>query len=281
MRESRVIAAIILAFWGIPVVGQQVKKVEFVFRNNRIEVSYRLKGLGWNYCALPELYYSVDGGNDFRGPLKKISGDSDFQDFGGRKKLIWDVFSEVEKVEGNLIFEVREKIERKPEKTENLLMYRIAETTAYGMMYARVKRWGWYADFRTDGHFSREYDYTCDKNGRMEYSLEESYYRIGRRGRNARWGTTAGIVGRIGYPLYWFAGLGYGRRQVVWEAEVFSYKDDRQIGNWWLQNRDESVCGVEWQVGVGGRYRRCLLAVGLIGLRGELQELTGGIGFFF
>lgn len=281
MRESRIVTAVILAFFWMPVAGQQVKKVDFVFRNNRIEVGYRLKGLGWNYRAWPELYYSTDGGKSFQGPLKKISGDSGFQNFGGRKKLIWDVFSEVEKLEGNLIFEVREKIERKPEKAENFLVYRVAETTAWGVMYARVKRWGGYADFRTNGHFSWTSDYTCDRSGQTEQASDEVYYRMGKRERLARWGMTAGIAGRIGYPFYWYAGLGYGKRQVVWEAGVYAYKDDRRTGSWWLENRDDSCSGLEWQVGAGGRYRRFLLVVGLIGLRGDLQEMTGGIGVFF
>lgn len=281
MRESRIVTAIILIFFGMPVVGQQVKKVTFVFRNNRIEVDYCLTGLGWNYRALPELYYSVDGGKSFRGPLKKISGDSGFQNFGGRKKLIWDVFSEVDELEGRLMFEVREKIERKPEKTENLLMYRVAETTVWGVMYARVKRWGGYADFRTNGHFSWDSDYTCNRSGQIEHTSNEIYYRMGKRERLVRWGMTAGIVGRIGYPLYWYAGLGYGKRQVLWDADVYAYKDDRKTGSWWLQNRDDSCSGLEWQVGAGGRYRRFLLTVGLIGLKGELQEMTGGIGVFF
>ena len=96
--------------------AQEVRDVTFKSVGNTIEICYRLQHLPPRQYAWIEIYYSLDDGKNWQGPLKRIAGDVGRVEYGGKKRVVWDVFSELEKINGILAFEVRASIEEKEER---------------------------------------------------------------------------------------------------------------------------------------------------------------------
>lgn len=261
--------------------AQEIRDVNFSFQNNKIEVRYKLKKLPWGKRAYVDLYYSSDGGETLIGPLKKVRGDVGEVAFGGRKKLVWDIFSEYEKLEGDVIFKIYAAIEKKEYERDHLLVWQVTETAGIGLLYARVKRWGWFVSARTNGGGEIRTQYSCFSSGQIDSEFPEEYYRIGPSEKRNRYGLTAGGIYRFAFPFYiWFGG-GYGNRKVAWHAKFYSYEDDRETRDLWLKSREDSYRGIELTIGLLFRYRRYALSAGLLTINGGFWEMSGGIGLFF
>lgn len=108
---------IVIIFWGllacVSLHAQEVRDVTFKSVGNTIEICYRLQHLPPRQYAWIEIYYSLDDGKNWQGPLKRIAGDVGRVEYGGKKRVVWDVFSELEKINGILAFEVRASVEEK------------------------------------------------------------------------------------------------------------------------------------------------------------------------
>jgi len=255
--------------------------VDFERVGNTIEICYQLKHLSSRECVWIEIYYSVDGGQEWRGPLKRVEGDAGLVEYGGNKRVVWDVFGELEKINGVLAFEVRAAVKEKEWQRENMFVYSFSETAPLGVMFARVKRWGWFVRWKTDTHFHETYDYACDRRGNVDRDFGETYYRVENEERKSRLGISGGIVCRFAYCFYLFAGGGYGERQVQWRASLYRYADDGKVCDLWLQCRPESFSGMELDTGILLRYRRLNLFAGFSGINGRFWELSGGVGILF
>ena len=81
------------------------------------------------------------------------------------------MFSELEKINGILAFEVRASVEEKEERGENILLYSLSETAPLGLMFARVCRWGWFVRLKTDVRSCRGSDYECNRSGIINRDL--------------------------------------------------------------------------------------------------------------
>ncbi len=80
--------------------------------NNTIEVIYNLKANADNRPYDVSLYYSNDGGQTFKGPAARVSGDVGKQiQPGSYKKIYWNYFYEDQEFTGeNLVFSVRAEL---------------------------------------------------------------------------------------------------------------------------------------------------------------------------
>ena len=88
--------------------SQQVDNVRFEQGGKLIHIYYDLKptndASGYNI----EVFCSTDDGKTWESPLKNVTGQvGDNQTQGLNKKITWDVLAEREKLEGNILFEVR------------------------------------------------------------------------------------------------------------------------------------------------------------------------------
>ena len=249
---------IVIIFWGllacVSLHAQEVRDVTFKSVGNTIEICYRLQHLPPRQYAWIEIYYSLDDGKNWQGPLKRIAGDVGRVEYGGKKRVVWDVFSELEKINGILAFEVRASVEEKEERGENILLYSLSETAPLWLMFARVCRWGWFVRLKTDVRSCSGYDYECNRSG---------------------------IINRDFREMYYFVGGGYGQRRVQWRASLYKYVDDSKMRDLWLQCEPDSFSGVELDGGVIFRYRRLCLSAGMSGINGKFWELSGGLGIIF
>lgn len=117
---------------------------------------------------------------------------------------------------------------QKPEKYQWFLGPQVVLTStkghpSYGLMFGRVKNWGWYIR----GNF----------NGIIKDCYSDSYYSSnifdGRSPITRHWSATAGVIRRLGCPIHLYIGTGLTKRQVAWEdiyGERYLYSPESYIG---------------------------------------------------
>jgi len=105
---KRLFTILILQLFVVVGYGQKVSNITAEQIGQTIKISYTL--VSESECDI-SLYYSLDNGSRWIGPLKRVSGDVGYKIIGGNKKIIWDVLSEVDqfKFEG-VIFKVQTRL---------------------------------------------------------------------------------------------------------------------------------------------------------------------------
>ena len=99
---KRIASVLIILFATVSLFAQTVTNVEASQEGNNVVVSYDLD----KASPMVQLTVSTDGGNTFSSPLKKVSGDiTNVQP--GRRRIVWDVLSEMDKLSGDdIVFNV-------------------------------------------------------------------------------------------------------------------------------------------------------------------------------
>ena len=79
--------------------SQTISNIDYTVKGKNIEITYDL--LGAIGLLNIEVYYSIDQGKTYIGPLHHLSGDVGFfySSIKGRKKVFWYVLKEVESVD--------------------------------------------------------------------------------------------------------------------------------------------------------------------------------------
>lgn len=226
------------------------------------------------------LYFSIDDGKTFSGPLAHVSGDVGTGITAGSGRLIvWDIVKELGyidikrakvKVVANLQKVKMPKIPKEPRKLEwfSLAMVGTAfnnNQLSYTLMYGRVKRWGWYGKIKTDFNFK------TSNSDTSWYPHNDTFWN-GEKS-DGRLAITAGTIWNMTRPVMLYAGVGYGRRWIDWET----------IGNQKIRIRNYSYDGAEFELGIIARWKNVLFSIGA-GLNTEYidyWETDLAIGFTF
>jgi len=105
MKRKIIFMIIIYIGFGVSLFSQSITNVRAESDGNKIVVIYNLQS---DVIAKVSLYVSEDGGKNFTGPLKSVSGDIGFVESGADKKIVWDVLKEREILLGNsIVFRVK------------------------------------------------------------------------------------------------------------------------------------------------------------------------------
>lgn len=140
-----------------------------------------------------------------------------------------------------------------------------APQTSFGLTVGQVKQWGWYASVMTNFNFSKA-DLTCDENGLIEdaplaYSFKEKV--------TSRWSVTAGGLCKLGCPLYLYAGVGYGKRTLLWKL------DDGRLA----EPSSGTYKGVSFDAGLMAHIKGFSVSAGVTTIGTGYMEFKAGIGF--
>ncbi len=96
---------VFIFFIGLSINAQKVSNVSFKQDQNNIIVSYNLETT--SPCKI-SLYVSTDGGNNWQGPLKKLSSDIGSKVSSGINSIKWYVLEEFDEFRGkNVMFQVK------------------------------------------------------------------------------------------------------------------------------------------------------------------------------
>jgi hypothetical protein len=87
--------------------SQMVIDVTPILNNENMIVKYKITDAKSNQKFNISLYVSMDGGTSYIGPLKAVSGDVGEGITQGKHTINWDIFKDVNSLEGNIVFDVR------------------------------------------------------------------------------------------------------------------------------------------------------------------------------
>lgn len=140
-----------------------------------------------------------------------------------------------------------------------------APQTSFGLTVGQVKQWGWYASVMTNFNFSKA-DLTCDENGLIEdaplsYSFKEKV--------TSRFSVTAGGMYKLGCPLYLYAGVGYGKRTLLWKM------DDGRLA----EPPSGAYKDVSFDAGLMAHIKGFSVSAGVTTIGTGYMEFKAGIGF--
>ncbi len=141
-----------------------------------------------------------------------------------------------------------------------------APQTSFGLTVGQVKQQrGWYVSGMTNFNFSKA-DLTCDENGLIEdtpltYSFKEKV--------TSRWSVTAGGLCKLGCPLYLYAGVGYGKRTLLWKT------DDGRLA----EPPSGAYKGVSFDAGLMAHIKGFSVSAGVTTIGTGYMEFKAGIGF--
>jgi hypothetical protein len=259
------------------------QKIEFkgmsVIGGDQIEVKYFVQGLKFNKSFNVSLYYSIDKGQNYVGPLMFVSGDAGSGIKNGMHAITWDALKEIDFLEKDLIFDVRGGlVEQKIEKS--LFVSYVGNSTTYlGLRVGSIGKIGWYIEGRMNllGFETSNYDY---ENGLVKDYNKPGYYEFnGNNGYSALF-AGGGVTYQAARDLFIFVGAGYGKENYLYEIDDFSYENDAKTGTSYIKDPDSNE-GVEVDAGIIYRFRKLLLTGGAATINFNTMNWTAGIGYSF
>lgn len=238
---------------GIAAIAQKsVSDIRIQQQDSLLYVFYNLK----NPSDI-SLYFSLDDGKTFTGPLTNVTGDVGTDVANGTGKLIiWDIVKEIGYID---IDRARVKVvanqtaqQRTPRilKRQSLLMGGVAfnnNQLSYTLMYGQVKKWGWYGKVKSNFRFDTKdgfYDYRDPNHAPIFWSGENN---------NSRLAAMVGGIWNMTRPVMIYAGAGYGFRHINWET----------IGKQKIRMSQYSYQGAEIELGIIARWKKFLISAGI------------------
>jgi uncharacterized protein (TIGR02145 family) len=99
---------LVLGLLPVSLNAQRIENVIFEQEGKVINIHYDLIATSNTEKYSIEVYCSIDSGITWGQPLQKVTGNvGEGQTAGNNKKIIWDVLAERERLEGDVVFEVR------------------------------------------------------------------------------------------------------------------------------------------------------------------------------
>lgn len=258
--------------------------------------------------AYISLLYSVDGGRTFL-PIYNYLLGAGRNSAGVNKKLTWQVLKQFETFKHD---DVRFKVfaapitpvtEANTKKSESQVkksgikysmfnppptqhnFYLLADFAwspapqySGGFMLGTVRTWGWYMKLHLS--FTKSYWPETSRSS-SELGLVQDYSSKEMRipaytGKDHRFSMvmSAGFVARLVIPIYAYAGIGYGSRQLYWEAAATN-------GNYYVQMANHSYRGVAIDAGLMYDIWYIRLKTGVTTINFKYIEYDFGIGYVF
>ena len=182
-----------------------------------------------------------------------------------------------QKLEKQVVYKLSLQLETPDsKKTRTMVMpvVGVGASTSFGLMVGVVKKWGWYLKAKYDFK-SQETMAECDGLGNNAQGTPMWF-----TGETAstRMAITTGVMHRVAKPLYWYAGVGYGYKELAWEiADGASGTHSDK----WAKNMDESFNGVEADLGLVLRAKNFAFSAGVQSNSFKYFEATLGVGIMF
>lgn len=225
------------------------------------------------------VYYSDDNGKTFKGPLKSLEGDFGSGLRKGRdKKIVWDVYSEVMSLGGNLIFDIRANVTKETLKRDISVSTSSTGLSPVGLRFEVSKKYGFYISARTALSFKTDGDYTFENN-KLQNAPTNSVYSFNDVNDISRMILTFGMSRKLNKNLAIYGGLGYGTYNQIWGIDTKSVGTGNKLGEYSVKNEDKSFSGAEFEFGLTYRINKFVLSAGVTTLQFERNEFTGGIGY--
>ena len=258
--------------------GQEVGNVTSEVKDGMVTIHYSISGKFYQIFNI-SIYVSRDGGNNYIGPLKEVTGDVGQNIKRGSKTVTWDVIKEMPLVEETLIFDVRAEITGNKPKSSFFIQYVANPTTYIGFRAGILGIWGFYGEIRGNLNAFQSANYTY-KNGIVNYDQPGYYLFSGQNGYSA-FLALAGIAFQPARNFYLYLGAGYGKEDYLVSIDTYDYEGDVKTGSSYAKYDGYCNTGVEVDLGLMLRFNWFLLSAGGTALNFKSFNFTVGIGAAF
>jgi len=275
---------ILVTFVGVlsPLFAQKVTQIQPKQIGNAIEINYKISGAKFNEKSAVTLFVSFDGGKTFKGPMNAVSGDVLIESGGGQKVIVWDAFKDVDALDGDMVFDLRAKLEKVPVKKEIFVQYTggvmvssLDYVSPFGIMVGQLGELGWFGAVRLNSIARADYTY----NG--EDMNEDILYQFTDKTKYPRLSALGGVTYQIGWKTFMYAGLGYGFKSYYQEIEELSKTDASSLGKKWVSIEAYQENGMEIEVGSILKFNNWNVSMGLGVFNFEHISINAGVGMSF
>lgn len=259
MFDLRKVLFLMALISAIPAIGlAQVSNVQVSQEGKKIIVTYDL-------AERSHITPYMSNGDSWT-EIDNVSGDVGLVSPGKGKRIVWDVLASFG--EQFIVNDIRFKVDAKVSMKTFLMLegaYSFNNPQySGGLMIGMVRKVGWYAKFRSSFCF-KDADYN------LEYSAAaQNCFFSGERLR-PELVADAGLVVRLGCPLYTYIGAGYGYRKLLWKTSNGSN----------IQIDDFSFKGVSAELGLFGNIKGFTLSLGVNTIAFKYIEMQFGVGCLF
>lgn len=262
--------------------AQKINNIKPSQNGNTIDISFNISGAKFYEVFNIELFVSFDGGENFQGPMKSVTGDTKIEKASGSKSINWNAFKDVSSLEGELIFDVRAKTESKEVDKHFFIQYSagamlssIDYVAPLGIMFGQTGKIGWFTAIRLNSLTQADYSFdgeSMDKDILYEFNNVTKYTRAS---------ATAGILYQLNWSSFAYAGIGYGYKKHLQQIEELSYTDASSLGNKWVELESNSSSGIEIELGGMMQFKQFNASLGAFVYNFEHIGLNVGVGYQF
>lgn len=271
---------VILMLFSTQLFAQRIEQVQFKVAGNNIEVYYNASGLKFNQTVTTLLFVSTDGGVNFQGPLKLVTGELGPGIINGRHKIIWEASKEIPLNNVNLVFDVRGEIMEVPNKRDFFATFTCNLTTPLGLRVGFLGKTGIYLSFQSNLTPGISGSYTYENNTIADYT-RFAWYEFTSEHKKAAWTACAGATFQTGRNFFIYTGAGYGTYEMLYEIKEYSYDDDVLLGTDYGKDTSVSTTGPVLEAGIIYRTGNVLFLGGGNLLNFKMPNWTAGIGISF
>lgn len=261
--------------------AQKISSTHFKIENYKAIVHYRIRDWKEEQSFTINLYVSNDGGINFKGPLKFVTGDvGQIKNAYGEKRIEWDIFREMDELNGNIVFEVRAQIRTGEVNKHILVMYNYSQTAPFGIRVGVYGNKGLYAGLKSNLNFTNPGPYNANSSGLTNYT-GSGYWVMSNTSQNNRHNISIGGLAKYKRNIICYAGIGYGIDQLLWKYDEYSLSDFSKVNSDYAIQEDVSIKGLELECGLIFTIQRGIISVGASTLMFKYVELNLGGGILF
>ena len=280
--KNLIFTVFLVSTLSIAVFAQKVSNIEATVSEDKILISYSVKGLKFNESLNVSLYVSRDGGSTYQGPLKEVSGDIGDGIKEGNHKIYWDALKEMPFTDEELIFDVRSEKIIKEIKRAFFLSYSGNDMTPLGLRFGTIGKIGWYVEGRINLKPFESFQYKFNESDVIipDYN-KQGYYEFTGNNNYSAMSVCAGITFQPTWNLFIYAGIGYGKEEYLMEIDEYSYNDNSNTGKALVKCKDHSYTGFEMDAGLIYRIGKFIISGGAATINFQTFNWTAGVGVSF
>jgi len=233
-------------------------------RGQKMEIRYDLVHAKFYQTFNIDLYVSLDGGQNFMGPLKMVDGDVGDSIQEGRSKIItWDVYREIPYFTGkNVRFELQtETIEAELERNF-YAGYMASSRAPIGLVFGLVGKTGFYLSASLNPGEFIDWEWPVGNGGFITHYPDDGFYEYTGETKFQRLSITGGLSFQLGWKTHLYLGVGYYQCNSLWRIREKEYPDEIS-GYSWIKNTDDSFESLEVEGGLLFDFKHFFLRVGV------------------
>jgi hypothetical protein len=261
---------------------QEINNISFAQQEEKIVITYDITGAKYFQLFNIEVFVSTNGGKDFYGPLKNVTGDAgkDIHE-GKRKSILWNVYDEMPDfgLGGKVVFDVRATIIEKKVKHKLMIGYKGTISAPFGMMIGLTGKCGFYVSARCNQDYFVNSSFESDGVTISNYP-ETGYYSFIEGKKEQRMSVTGGLTFQTGWKVHLYIGGGLSRDNLLWQIAQYDF-DDNETGTAWVKNKSESIAGFEAETGLLLNFGHFYFSAGVTSPGLKWVEPAFSAGFTF